>query len=179
MANRKLGEKAREEHPWDDLPEGMPTRDGRMVSSADLVSGNIKPETQSYALSSGRTTPVAFNKLPQFQRQTVRQRGGTVDPMALAELDSVFDSHGGSPEEQRAARASRQGQIPVAAASRGEVSARGHRSGAVHQGFVTGDHLRVQPKEYYHEMKRFLPSSDGRLISPFEWFQTGGRGYSS
>jgi hypothetical protein len=168
-------EKAREEHPWDDLPEGMPTHDGRMISSADLVSGNINPEpsAQSYALSSVRNT---FTNLPQLQRQAAQpaqQRGDTVDPMAVADLDGALDSH----EELHAARAPRQGPMPAAVTSRGGA-AKGHGNGMVHQGFVTGDHLRVQPKEYYHEMKRFLPSSDGRLISPFEWFQTGGRGYS-
>jgi hypothetical protein len=173
IANKK----AREEHPWDDLPEGMPTRDGRMISPVDLVSGmKPQPPNQNYALSSVRTS---FSKLPQFQRQPVPQHGDTMDPMVMADLDSVFDAHEGPQDEQHipaTARASRKGPVPAAA--RGDGSAPGHGGSAVHQGFVAGDHLRVQPKEYYHEMKRFLPSSDGRLISPFEWFQTGGRGYT-
>ena len=42
------------------------------------------------------------------------------------------------------------------------------------QGFVTGDRLEVTADEYHRRMHYYMPSSDGRLVSPFEWFQAAG-----
>jgi hypothetical protein len=183
---RVANEKAREEHPWDDTPEGMPTKDGRMISAADMASGmdSETPNANSYALQSIRSA-AQFIKAKEQQARHASKPGlyGSVDPTAVSALDGALVDHegdrsrAGSPQQARASPNTRRYVRNDAGPNAGPQAA-GPQGAPTHQGFVTGSHLRVTPKEFYHEMKRFLPSSSGRLISPFEWFQTGGQGYS-
>mmetsp|Transcript_26060 Transcript_26060/g.85734 ORF Transcript_26060/g.85734 Transcript_26060/m.85734 type:complete len:105 (+) Transcript_26060:626-940(+) len=43
------------------------------------------------------------------------------------------------------------------------------------QGFVTGSLLRVTPSEFHREMRRYMPSANGKLVSAFQWFESAGR----
>jgi len=43
------------------------------------------------------------------------------------------------------------------------------------QGFTLGSHLRVTPDEFHREMKRYMPDASGRLVSPYQWFQSMGK----
>ena len=172
-------EKAREEHPWDDLPEGMPTRDGRMISAADLASGNDSNSiaTNSYALQSVRSASKFIKSTEHVRRSGADglDSADDIDPTAVAALDGALFAHEG--ERSRPVPSQAEDSPHPHQTSRKAADSR-NAGKPMHQGFVTGSHLRVTPKEFYHEMKRFLPSSDGRLISPYEWFQTGGHGYS-
>ena len=182
---RIANEKSREDHPWDDMPEGMPTHDGRMISAADLASGNLSPEqtADSYALRSVQSAQKFIIENAQKHRRAGRSTAGdAVDPTAVADLDGALVNHEGDRDdaEYRHVRESppQARRVPQTASRSNEGRTGPTSKQQQHQGFVYGSHLRVTPKEFHHEMKRFLPSSDGRLISPFEWFQTGGAGYS-
>lgn len=43
------------------------------------------------------------------------------------------------------------------------------------QGFTGNMHLRVSPQEFKREMERYMPDANGRLVSPYEWFQKMGQ----
>jgi hypothetical protein len=140
--------KAREEHPWDDTPEGLPTKDGRMISAAAMADGVDDDSVTNYAMESLQSV----NSSPPQPRASsaraapVSAASGAVDPGAISSLFSAISHHEGTPRSRPEA---------PARAQRGAASAQeqGQRE-PLHQGFVFGSKLRVTPKEFYHQAGR-------------------------
>eukprot|EP00281_Chroomonas_sp_CCMP1168_P032428 CAMPEP_0206242002 /NCGR_PEP_ID=MMETSP0047_2-20121206/16816_1 /ASSEMBLY_ACC=CAM_ASM_000192 /TAXON_ID=195065 /ORGANISM="Chroomonas mesostigmatica_cf, Strain CCMP1168" /LENGTH=275 /DNA_ID=CAMNT_0053666975 /DNA_START=12 /DNA_END=839 /DNA_ORIENTATION=- len=155
--------------PVQQLAEGKPTQE---LSFWDLVN------------PTGQTGAPAPPVPASAQAEAVMSGGGTVDPEAMMDLEKGLKEHEqpGQGEQQQAAS---QGPAQSAAwddsaeqASAGlelsEAGERARRAGGS-QGFVTGSTLKVSADEYHQQMRTYMPSADGKLISPFKWFQAAGK----
>lgn len=162
------------DHPWDLInPEGMPMSGGRMESAAKMVA------------LAGESTSVPTAEAKTLVADVVMAGGGTLDPRAMLDLSEGIQEHEGmrGNAHHRPQRRSEQQEdeqeisLPRAVmtdAQRAEALPSSGLRGQT-QGFEAGDHLKVSASEYHHEMRRYMPSSSGRLISPFEWFTEAGR----
>jgi len=170
------------DHPWDLAnPEGMPMPDGSMESAAAM-----------YARAGAAQPPATKPKNERLQADAVMAGGGSEDPRALLDLSQGLEQHEAQP--QRVKSSQPVWGIPAAAPApaarpqqqegvqdpqrRVQQSVEGGVAkvkGSGPQGFVTGDHLRVSAKEYHREMETYMPSADGRLLSPFQWFKSMGK----
>ena len=192
-------EKGREEHPWDDIPEGLPQSDGSIVPAADFVDGAGQRDLGAVQQQPHQQAAPVHQAARQIAAATTAH--DAVDPSAEWGLESAITDHEddgrAAPPHERASahqRGSRReqesgGEEPLGPRSTiakgpgagpsaaGAGSGQGGAGQGSHQGFVTGSPLRVTPEEFHREMRRYLPSSTGKLISPFEWFQTGGKGF--
>jgi len=185
MALRNPAAQKYADHPWDmQDPEGMPTPDGRLLSAAQFVA------------EAGTTSPSAPHSVKSIKMaDNVMAGGGTMDPNMDKDLESAFATHEdlrvpmpkdvapSAPVRQAVAQQqpnpwanSAQPGPPVPHShARAKAMAEGPQgSGAAMQGFTTGSLLRVTPEEFHREMKRYMPSSDGHLVSPYEWFKSIG-----
>lgn len=109
--------------------------------------------------------------------------GGIVDPEAVSDLNKGLAEHAAENqrEEKEAENSSQQIPMPeekeaqwggMPAVKPYEVNP---KLAGGNQGFVTGSLLRVSAAEYHQRMHNYMPSADGHLISPFDWFQSMGK----
>jgi len=153
------------DHPWDLAnPEGMPTMDGKMMSAAQMFD------------QAGNPPMLQQKKSTAGQRKQGKERMYR-DESHKAEIDAVFGSVLQRRNVVRPYQASERretaqpdGESQRATRVKGK-QARGDKA----QGFVTGSLLRVTPEEFHREMRRYMPSANGKLMSPFEWFESAGR----
>jgi hypothetical protein len=161
------------DHPWDLFnPEGMPMPDGSMESAAALVA------------QAGNSVPLHAQAAPQtaeakrLEADTVMAGGGTVDPRAMLDLSEGLREHesidGGAAQQQpQVAAQQQQQQAAQFQAQQAQASSAAPMQDGK-QGFVTGSRLQVSADEYHRRMHYYMPSTNGKLISPFEWFQAAG-----
>jgi len=216
VEHRALNDPAKQhfaDHPWDSgNPEGMPTKDGRLISAYRMVqlagrpvapvAGMVIADPDSRRAGGfGVAQPVmSAAAVARTRAAAVMSGGGTEDPLALTDLDAALNSHetmrpaavapqqpageqltmpsqrAARPQAAQAAQSAHVAQARAAGASDGAIRAAALKKAPfhAHQGFTTGSLLRVTPTEFHREMKYDLPTADGRLVSPFEWFKQVG-----
>lgn len=145
----------------DSIMSGGGTDDPRALM--DLTEGLQAHEDQPQRVS--ESAPVWGEESPQLQLRIKTQRAQQEREQQQQQMKSEEQQQ--SQQRLSDAQARQQQQQHQAAPDAAK--------GGSHQGFVTGDHLRVTADEYHREMRYYMPSSDGRLVSPFEWFKEMGR----
>lgn len=145
----------------DSVMSGGGSEDPRAL--LDLSQGLKDHEDQPQRVT--ESAPVWGESSSQEQQMMARKQHAEVQRERAQEEEE---------EQQQQEIGVQQQQQRVQQARQGRAGAKPSLQGGKTQGFVTGDHLRVSPDEYHREMRYYMPSSDGRLMSPFQWFKSMG-----